>query len=124
MGGQINNRRGLAPAPFFFASYRVVFSLLRLPRRFENLAGGTSKTKSGLQKNERPVGVPAALAWGMEGLLVGSSTLFARGWFFHCPREQGTNLQEQDRDDHSAHFEENLTPDNACEFACLKAGSH
>ena len=70
------------------------------------------------------MGVPAALAWGMEGLLVGSSTLFAKGWFFHCTREQRTNLQEQDRDDHSAHFEENLTPDNASECACLKAGCH
>ena len=59
------------------------------------------------------MGVPAALAWGMEGLIVGSSTLFAKGWFFHGTRERRTNLQELDRDDHSAHFEENLTPDNA-----------
>ena len=70
------------------------------------------------------MGVPAALAWGMEGLLVGSSTLFAAGWFFRCARQQRTNPQEQDRDDHSAHFEENLTPNNASECACFEAGSH
>ena len=69
------------------------------------------------------MGVPAALAWGMEGLLVGSSTLFAKGWFFHCARQQRNNLQEQDRYDHSARFEENLTPDE-CKSACLKARSH
>jgi len=122
LGGQINNRRGLAPAPFFLPLTEYFFPLLSLPRKFENLAGA-SKTKSA-PKNERPVGVPAALAWGMEGLLVGSSTLFAKGWFVHRTRVRRTNAQEQDRADHSAHFEENLTPDNACEFACLKAGSH
>jgi len=70
------------------------------------------------------VGVPAALAWGMEGLLVGSSILFVRGWFFHCARKQQNNTQEQDPNDHSAHFEENLTPDNICECASFEARSH
>jgi hypothetical protein len=54
-------------------------------------------------KNERPVGVPAALAWGMEGLNLGSSILPGTGRSFDCARQQQNNTQEQDRYDHSVH---------------------
>jgi len=52
------------------------------------------------QKSERPVGVPAALAWGMEGLQIESSILLERGRLFRCARQQQNNTQEQDRYDH------------------------
>jgi len=76
------------------------------------LQGGTSEGTPPLQlkqrckKSERPVGVPAALAWGMEGLQVESSILFRRGRLFHCARQQKNNTQEQDRDDHPPTLEE------------------
>src|SRR5215471_13283182 len=58
------------------------------------------------QKGERPVGVPAALAWGMEGYSAGRSISgFRRGRLFHCARQQQNNAQEKDRYDHSAHPE-------------------
>ena len=57
--------------------------------------------KSAGQKNERPVGVPAALAWGWRDL-IGSSILLWGGWLFDCARKQKNNAQEQDRYDHSA----------------------
>jgi len=48
------------------------------------------------------VGVPAALAWGMEGLLSEDSILLRGGLLFDCARQQQNNAQEQDRYDHPA----------------------
>lgn len=49
------------------------------------------------------MGVPAALAWGMEDYVAESSILLGRGRLFDCARQQKNNTQEQDRYDHSAH---------------------
>jgi hypothetical protein len=62
------------------------------------------------KKNERPVGVPAALAWGDGGYLAGRSVVRLRGSrLFDCAREQQNNAQEQDCYDHSTHPLPNLT---------------
>jgi len=68
LGGRITIR-GLAPAPFFMLSpprlSRLIFDKFHLfrvnPRQIDAFLNRFG------QKNERPVGVPAALAWGMEG---------------------------------------------------------
>src|ERR1700757_1004774 len=53
------------------------------------------------QKNERPVGVPAALAWGDGGYLAGRSVTRLRGSrSFDCARKQQNNAQEQDHNNH------------------------
>jgi hypothetical protein len=88
IGGSHQYRRGLAPAPFLF------FSCLWSSRQRSEFPYVCRCSSSVLrrrptqlpQKSERPVGVPAALAWGMEGLLseaqffsggAGSSTALA-----------------------------------------------
>jgi hypothetical protein len=64
LGGRFKKlRRGLAPAPFFL--FPTDFS--GYPKFKRLLARRCAKTL--LQKNERPVGVPAALAWGLGGNL-------------------------------------------------------
>ena len=68
--GGSDQYRGLAPAPFFISPIHLTFHLIvikflsfLLPLTGPIVACGVPK------KSERPVGVPAALAWGMEGLL-------------------------------------------------------
>jgi len=68
------------------------------------------------KKNERPVGVPAALAWGMEGYSAGRSVSgFPRGWSFDCARQQQNNAQEQDRYDHPPARNPNLSSNCNCD---------
>jgi len=69
------------------------------------------------KKSERPVGVPAALAWGMEGLPSRIQFLPDRAGLFDCARQQQNNAQEQDRHDHSAHSRPNRIPDYMRVFA-------
>jgi len=76
------------------------------------------------KKSERPVGVPAALAWGMEGLPSRIQFLPDRAGLFNCARQQENNAQEQDRHDHSAHSRLNRTPDYMREFAGSVGARH
>jgi len=49
------------------------------------------------QKSERPVGVPAALAWGMEGIGPEAgfvSLMLWRGWPLNCARQQQNDTQD------------------------------
>jgi hypothetical protein len=97
LGGLITIKGGLAPAPFFYCPFPKTQTLVPGP------GAVVVSTRLAAQKSERPVGVPAALAWGMEGLHLGSSILLGTGRSFNCARQQQNNTQEQDRYDHSAH---------------------
>jgi hypothetical protein len=69
------------------------------------------------------VGVPAALAWGMEGYSAGRSIPgFQRDRLFHCARQQQNNAQEQDRYDHSAHLEPEPISQLQMRFCRLEEG--
>src|ERR1700757_504113 len=82
------------------------------------------------QKNERPVGVPAALAWGDGGYLAGRSVTRLRGSrSFDCARKQQNNAQEQDHNDHPPTRCRTLLPTTAtivpavCVGVCRTGGS-
>ncbi len=93
----VNYKRGLAPAPFLF--YPAVF-FLPLPTRsqpkstvFITLSSTIENRRApAIRKSERPVGVPAARAWGMEGNAIRSWSVLPVAC---CAREQQYDRQGQ-----------------------------
>jgi hypothetical protein len=127
MGGQINTEGGLHRPPFYFCFLILRVSPFRnqtSPSRLENLVGAAWRRTAASQKSERPVGVPAALAWGMEGLQSEAQFSSRRDGCSAALASTGTTPRSKIVTIVSARPEENLTSDNVCECASSKARSH
>ena len=80
LGGQITYKGACTGPLFYFALEDSRNLALGFPT-------GLGKLRVCPEKGERPVGVPAALAWGMEGLLFRKlNSLWHR--LFDCARQQ------------------------------------
>jgi hypothetical protein len=79
--GGSDHYKGACTGPLFYFAY-VLHSLtvrVRFPvqgLRTTALFGLRNSAERQVQKSERPVGVPAALAWGMEGLTSAVQSFF------------------------------------------------